>query len=147
MLCLRFMVMELLRRNAEDERSHGQLFRDLCDEVRTIPFIEAIELLMQSFKNLVEELDKAGCIKDGMKEKALKIADSLVSKWYGQIAGFIKKLLSPNQMVWADCWIYKEAVKPQPSTTYFKCVKKLIFKQLYRELAQVKRFSQCLQNF
>lgn len=92
------MVMELLRRNAEDERSHGQLFRDLCDEVRTIPFIEAIELLMQSFKNLVEELDKAGCIKDGMKEKALKIADSLVSKWYGQIAGFIKKLLSPNHL-------------------------------------------------
>lgn len=95
---MRFMVMELLRRNAEDERSHGQLFRDLCDEVRTIPFIEAIELLMQSFKNLVEELDKAGCIKDGMKEKALKIADSLVSKWYGQIAGFIKKLLSPNHL-------------------------------------------------
>jgi len=59
---------------------------------------EAIELLMQSFKNLVEELDKAGCIKDGMKEKALKIADSLVSKWYGQIAGFIKKLLSPNHL-------------------------------------------------
>ena len=36
--------------------------------------------------------------KDGMKEKALKIADSLVSKWYGQIAGFIKKLLSPNHL-------------------------------------------------
>ena len=46
----------------------------------------------------------AGCIKSGIKEIALKIAGLLITKWYGQNAGFIKKVLSTSYLSkFLDC--------------------------------------------
>ena len=57
---IRFIIIELIRRFRDDPRSHGQVFIDCYDELRTIPFIEALDPLSRCFNSVVDELQKAG---------------------------------------------------------------------------------------
>ena len=63
---IRYIIIEIIRRFQDDPRSHGQIFRDSCDEMRTIPFLDALETLSYCFTSLIDELHKAGCIADDM---------------------------------------------------------------------------------
>lgn len=63
---IRYIIIEIIRRFQDDPRSHGQIFRDSCDEMRTIPFLDALETLSCCFTSLIDELHKAGCIADDM---------------------------------------------------------------------------------
>lgn len=84
----------IIRRFQDDPRSHGQIFRDSCDEIRAIPFLEALETLSCCFTSLIDELHKAGCIADDMLQLAYNIAKDVINKWYNATAKFIKSLLS-----------------------------------------------------
>ena len=93
---IRFAVLELIRRHQNDPRSHGQLFRDACDEIKTIPFIDALESLSVCFESIVTELDKAGCIVKGKLRQAYEIAKAIINDWYDAIGDFIGKLLKSS---------------------------------------------------
>ena len=93
---VRFIIIELIRRFRDDPRSHGQVFRDCYDELRTIPFIEALDSLSRCFTSLVDELQKAGCITKGKLKQAYNIAQEVISKWYETTSTFIQALLTPK---------------------------------------------------
>lgn len=93
---IRFIIIELIRRFRDDPRSHGQVFRDCYDELRTIPFIEALDSLSRCFTSLVDELQKAGCITKGKLKQAYNIAQEVISKWYETTSTFIQALLTPK---------------------------------------------------
>lgn len=56
----------IIRRFQDDPLCHFQIFRDSCDEIRAIPFLDALETLSCCFTSLIDELHKAGCIADDM---------------------------------------------------------------------------------
>lgn len=64
------------------------------DEMRTFPFLEALETLSCCFTSLIDELYKAGCIADDMLQLAYNIAKDVINKWYSATAKFIQSLLS-----------------------------------------------------
>ena len=91
---IRYIIIEIIRRFQDDPLCHCQIFRDSCDEMRTIPFLEALETLSCCFTSLIDELHKAGCIADDMLQLAYNIAKDVINKWYGATAKFIQSLLS-----------------------------------------------------
>lgn len=95
---IRFTIMEIIRRHAEDVRSYGQIFRDCFDEIRTIPFLDALESLSKCFESLVTKLDHAGCIVAGKLELAYHIANDVINKWYASICNFIAKMMRPENI-------------------------------------------------
>ena len=80
----------------EAQTPSGQIFRDSCDEMRTIPFLEALETLSCCFTSLIDELHKAGCIADDKLQLAYNIAKDVINKWYCATSKFIQSLLSPE---------------------------------------------------
>lgn len=93
---IRYIIIEIIRRFQDDPRSHGQIFRDSCDEMRTIPFLDALETLSCCFTSLIDKLHKAGCIADDKLQLAYNIAKDVINKWYCATSKFIQSLLSPE---------------------------------------------------
>lgn len=84
-----FAVLELIRRHEHDPRCVGLLFCDTCDEVKTIPFIYALEFLSVYYESIVTELDKVGCIEKGKLREAYEITNSIINDRYDAIGIFI----------------------------------------------------------
>lgn len=93
---IRYIIIEIIRRFQDDPRSHGQIFRDSCDEMRTIPFLDALETLSCCFTSFIDELHKACCITDDKLQLAYNIAKDVINKWYCATSKFIQSLLSPE---------------------------------------------------
>ena len=91
---IRYIIIEIIRRFQDDTLCHFQIFRDSCDEIRAIPFLEALETLSCCFTSFIDELHKAGCIADDKLQLAYNIAKDVINKWYNATAKFIKSLLS-----------------------------------------------------
>lgn len=91
---IRYITIEIIRRFQDAPLCHCQIFRDSCDEMRTIPFLDALETLSCCFTSFVNELHKAGCIADDKLQLAYNIAKDVINKWYNATAKFIKSLLS-----------------------------------------------------
>lgn len=91
---IRYIIIEIIRRFQDDPLCHCQIFRDSCYDMRTIPFLDALETLSCCFTSLIDELYKAGCIADDMLQLAYNIAKDVINKWYGATAKFIQSLLS-----------------------------------------------------
>lgn len=91
---IRYIIIEIIRRFQDAPPCHCQIFRDSCDEMRTIPFLEALETLSCCFTSLIDELYKAGCIADDMLQLAYNIAKDVINKWYSTTAKFIQSILS-----------------------------------------------------
>lgn len=93
---IRYIIIEIIRRFQDDPLCHCQIFRDSCDEMRTIPFLDALETLSCCFTPLIDELHKAGCIAEDKLHLAYSIAKDVINKWYSATAKFIQSLLSPE---------------------------------------------------
>ena len=91
---IRYIVMEYNRRLNEDQRSLGQLFRDSCEQMADIPYITAIDTLMQCFKNLAKDLDDAHLLKKGCREKAQQLIEDKLSSWFTGICDYLQRVFS-----------------------------------------------------
>lgn len=91
---IRYIIIEIIRRFQNAPLCHCQIYRDSCDEMRTIPFLDALETLSCCFTSLIDELYKTGCIADDMLQLAYNIAKDVINKWYSATAKFIQSLLS-----------------------------------------------------
>jgi len=95
---IRFTILEFIRRHRDDPRSHGQIFRESCDEIRTISWIDALETLTKCFRSLIDILNEKGCIVKGKLTVAYTIADEIIEKWYGAVSSFIQEIMTKNHI-------------------------------------------------
>lgn len=94
MSSIRYTIMEFSRRYNEDPRSLGSLFRDTCEQLEDIPFITAIESLMNCFTNLAKELDEAKLLKKGCIAKVEQIINEKLSSWFTGICRYLQDVFS-----------------------------------------------------
>jgi hypothetical protein len=84
----RYMVLEWIRRNKNDERTYGEIFFLLCEEVQDMDFNHALTSLMALFGDVINDLsfDLGNLIK------------SKVQEWIHSQAAFIQALFANS------CW-------------------------------------------
>lgn len=79
----RFILLQWIHRQYNDQRTFGGLFYDYCDEVKQIDFIDAL-------KTLLEVLDE---IKANVSQRANALITWLLDKWIQSQPTHIKQLL------------------------------------------------------
>ena len=87
------------------------LFRDACDDIKTIFFIDVLESLSVCLEFTVIELDKAGCIVKGILRLAYEIAkQTYINDMYDAIDNFIAKNAYPIHIFFNKLkkWIFKQ---------------------------------------
>ncbi len=52
---LRYMMLSFEQRRHEDNRTYGELFHSLCEELEDITFVAALSLLLEALKSLIHE--------------------------------------------------------------------------------------------
>ena len=92
---IRYLLIELHRRMNMDSRSLGALFDEARNRLHDIPFIEAINTLLNLMNGLPEKLYKAGFIKQKDIEKVRDLIYDLLSGWFKDIDYYIKQQIIP----------------------------------------------------
>ena len=92
---IRYLLIELHRRMNMDSRSLGALFDEARNRLHDIPFIEAINTLLNLMNGLPEKLYKAGFIKQKDIEKVRDLIYDLLSGWFKGIDYYIKQQIIP----------------------------------------------------
>jgi len=78
----RYIILEWIRRNQNDQKTYGELFYMFCDDIQDIDFDNALKSLMALF---VEQLT-------GLPVDIIKVIKCKVSEWISSQASFIKAL-------------------------------------------------------
>lgn len=91
---IRYIILELDRRLEEDYRSYGEIFRNGVEQMPDIPFIVAINTLIEKVKELPEILDKAGVLKENCKEKTATIIKNELSLWFTGLNDYMQNLFN-----------------------------------------------------
>lgn len=79
---VRYILLEWIRRNENDERSYGELFHMFCDDIQDMDLTNALKSLMSLF---VEHISK-------LSADITSIIKCKVSEWIGSQALFIQDL-------------------------------------------------------
>ena len=83
LVCCRYIMLELVKRNNVDSRALGTLFHSVCDELRQITFTEAFALLL---KLLEETLDcVVGLCKEQVQQLIDRFLDTLPTVFRGRL--------------------------------------------------------------
>ena len=70
-------------------------FESFCPiQMADIPYITAIDTLMQCFKNLAKDLDDAHLLKKGCREKAQQLIEDKLSSWFTGICDYLQRVFS-----------------------------------------------------
>lgn len=54
-VCIKYIMLALQVRENTDDRTFGGFFYDCCDELKDISFIQSLMLLVELFKNAIQE--------------------------------------------------------------------------------------------
>ena len=81
---VRYILLEWIRRNKNDERSYGELFYIFCDDIQDMDLTNALQSLMALFVNLATTLS-------AQITETIKIQ---VCNWMASQAGFIQAIFS-----------------------------------------------------
>ena len=84
----RYILLEWTKRQEEDPRSYGQLFYDMCDDVRDMELGEALKSLMTLFGKLLA----------GISVESTKFVKSLLADWMTAQSRYVQGLL--GNLVW-----------------------------------------------
>lgn len=84
MLFVRYILLEWIRRNKNDERSYGELFYIFCDDIQDMDLTNALQSLMALFVNLATTLS-------AQITETIKIQ---VCNWMASQARFIQAIFS-----------------------------------------------------
>ena len=79
---VRYILLEWLRREEQDVKTFGEIFFQMCDDVRDIDFKTALESLVSLFVDLTN-------IKDNIEVNSIKCQ---LQQWITQQASYIKAL-------------------------------------------------------
>ena len=79
----RYILLEWMKRQEKDPRSYGQLFYDMCDDVKDMELGEALKSLMTLFGKLLADLSV----------ESTKLVKSLLSDWFASQSRYVQGLL------------------------------------------------------
>ena len=83
------IFLEFHRRWEEDKKSIGGIFEECCEDIRDIPFDIALTKLLSIIYNIIDDLKLKGCLKEGMYDMAIKIADDHIQQWFMALPRFL----------------------------------------------------------
>ena len=83
------IFLEFHRRWHEDKKSIGGIFEECCEDIRDIPFDIALTKLLSIIYNIIDDLKLKGCLKEGMYDMAIKIADDHIQQWFMALPRFL----------------------------------------------------------
>ena len=81
---VRYILLEWIRRNKNDERSYGELFYIFCDDIQDMDLTNALQSLMALFVNLATTLSA----------QITEMIKTQVCNWMASQAGFIQAIFS-----------------------------------------------------
>lgn len=81
---VRYILLEWIRRNENDERSYGEIFYMFCDDIQDMDLTNALQRLMTLFVNITQTFFSA--ITEMIKNQ--------VSNWMTSQASFIQAMFS-----------------------------------------------------
>ena len=93
---VRYMMPELSRRCNCDKRGMGDFYRDICCQIDEIPFHDALDSLMNCFRNLAKELEEAGHLKPGHFKEVQEFIEEKLSGWFSRLSQYLQSVLSPE---------------------------------------------------
>ena len=56
LVCVRYLILTVENREGQDDRAHGALFYDFCDEVKDVSFCESIKLILGLLTQAVHQV-------------------------------------------------------------------------------------------
>ena len=87
---IRVIAMEWIRRTETDPATMGTIFNHIKDALEDLPFIAALQTLLQRFFTLPDRLEAAGVIKQGCTHKVKAIVENEINSWFDAMSDFIK---------------------------------------------------------
>ena len=79
---VRYILLEWIRRNKNDERSYGELFYMFCEDIQDMDLTDALQSLMALFVDIVQTFEA----------KIIEMVKSQVTNWMTSQAGFIQEM-------------------------------------------------------
>lgn len=92
----RYIVLEWIRRNQNDQKSYGELFFMYCEDIQDMDLTNALQSLMALF---VEHMST-------LSADITSVLKSKVTEWIASQAGFIQALL--GSICWESWVIYNQ---------------------------------------
>ena len=84
----RYIILEWIRRNQNDEKTYGELFFILCDDIQDMDLTNALQSLMALFINTTANISA----------EITNLIKSKVSEWMSTQALFIRALF--GELCW-----------------------------------------------
>ena len=81
---MRYILLEWIRRNENDERSYGEIFYMFCDDIQDMQLTNALQSLMTLFVNITQTFSSA----------ITELIKNQVSNWMTSQACFIQAMFS-----------------------------------------------------
>ncbi len=81
---VRYILLEWIRRNENDERSYGELFYMFCDDIQDMDLTNALQSLMALFVNITT----------AFSAQIIEMIKNQVNNWMASQAGFIQAMFS-----------------------------------------------------
>ena len=81
---VRYILLEWIRRNENDERSYGEIFYMFCDDIQDMQLTNALQSLMTLFVNITQTFSSA----------ITELIKNQVSNWMTSQACFIQAMFS-----------------------------------------------------
>lgn len=103
---VRYILLEWIHRNEDDERSYGELIFMFCNDIQETDLTNALQRLMALFVNITQTFSSA--ITDMIKNQ--------VCNWMASQAGLIQALCSD---LCRENWVRNKKTKHQPA---FICI-------------------------
>ena len=79
---VRYIFLEWIRKNKNDECSYGELFYMFCEDIQDMDLTDALLSLMALFVDIVQAFEA----------KIIEMVKSQVTKWITSQAGFIQDM-------------------------------------------------------
>lgn len=81
---VRYILLEWIRRNENDERSYGELFYMFCDDIQDMDLTNALQSLMALFVYIATEFSA----------QIIEMIKNQVNNWMASQARFIQAMFS-----------------------------------------------------
>lgn len=81
---VRYILLEWIRRNENDERSYGELFYMFCDDIQDMDLTNALQSLMALFVKITTSFSA----------QIIEMVKSQVDNWMASQARFVQSIFS-----------------------------------------------------
>jgi len=95
---IRMQFMELNRRHQEAPRALGEIFCSIGEELKAMPFSEALASLLDLVDSLADTLEARGCIKEEKLEETKAVIAEKLGSWFFGITEYVRAFIQKPQL-------------------------------------------------